>query len=712
MKNQNDLRAETAAATTSERTINMHSTNMNHHHSKKVATFFGRLAEAAGMSRWLGAMVVATLAFMAPTTSRAAHVGTVTVGAPTGNPVDVGGSATYVVTIVRGTGGGSSGPFIVAMSLTTSLPTGASFSFSPSTVSFSSADTSKTTTLTISTTCSTPTANNASFTVKGLDALQSSYATNNGTITINADTTLPNFVGFPANIGPVNMDFNACGATISWTAPTATDNCGTPTLVQTAGLTSGNLFPAGTTTITYQATDTAGNVTNKSFTVTVNADKQNPTVTATTAITANTDAGHCYASVAVTNAAFGDNCAGSSLAYVLTGATTGSGSGQVGTATFNKGVTTITYTVTDASANFATATATVTVNDTENPTLIAGHIAAGYDTIAHAEAAAIAATTISDNCDLRANINVSASTAGASCAVVITVTAQDTAGNSDSTTYNTYIDNTAPVIGTITAVQGSSNVKNCANTALQGVVNISVVANDNCGLTGNPVVTMANGSNTDAATFDHADLGSGTYYYTWSVPACAANGTWTVNVAASDTVQTTNSSFTICVNKTQITGQLQLDRFVGATRDVVFVATTNWGVTNYTVLKTWTNTLSFSGSHPTGGGDVVGGTATYTLTGVPTGANGLSAKTAWNLRRKLSLTVDGCSQAVADFTGDNQLNGGDMNGDNCVRLSDYLILGDNWLSFNPVADLNGNSQVDFYDYMILYLNYYTTGDPQ
>ena len=213
---------------------------------------------------WLPLLIfaIATLAFMAPATSHAAHVGTVTVGAPSASPIDAGSSATYVVTIVRGTGGGSSGPFSVAMSLTTSLPTGASFSFSPSTVSFSSADTSKTTTLTISATCAAPTASSASFTVKGLDASQSSSATGTGSVSIAADTTPPNFAGFPANIGPVNMDFNACGAIVTWTAPTANDNCGTPSLVQTAGLTSGSLFPAGTTTITYQATDTAGNVTN------------------------------------------------------------------------------------------------------------------------------------------------------------------------------------------------------------------------------------------------------------------------------------------------------------------------------------------------------------------------------------------------------------------------------------------------------------------
>ena len=55
------------------------------------------------------------------------------------------------------------------------------------------------------------------------------------------------------------MDAGVCGASASWTAPTVTDNCPGATIAQTAGPSSGSLFPAGVTTVTYTATDAPGN---------------------------------------------------------------------------------------------------------------------------------------------------------------------------------------------------------------------------------------------------------------------------------------------------------------------------------------------------------------------------------------------------------------------------------------------------------------------
>ncbi|MCZ4694887.1 HYR domain-containing protein [Ancylomarina euxinus] len=77
------------------------------------------------------------------------------------------------------------------------------------------------------------------------------------------DETLPVISNCPSNI-------QACsGDVITWTAPTATDNCGTPTL--TVNKTSGQIFPDGDTIVTYTATDAFGNTSECSFTVSVNS---------------------------------------------------------------------------------------------------------------------------------------------------------------------------------------------------------------------------------------------------------------------------------------------------------------------------------------------------------------------------------------------------------------------------------------------------------
>src|SRR5260370_8529139 len=78
----------------------------------------------------------------------------------------------------------------------------------------------------------------------------------------------------------------------------------------------------------------------------------------------------------------------------------------------------------------------------------AAPIAAFYHPQGDAEAAAISATTATDNCP--GPLVKAVSTSG-TCSAVITVTVTDGCGNSASVTYNTPIDNTppVPVAGTI-----------------------------------------------------------------------------------------------------------------------------------------------------------------------------------------------------------------------------------------------------------------------
>lgn len=88
------------------------------------------------------------------------------------------------------------------------------------------------------------------------------------TITV-ADQTAPTLVGCPTNIVS-NTNAGNCAAVVSWIAPTATDNCGTPTVMQTLGPAPGSSFAANSvTTIEYTATDAANNTITCSFTVTV-----------------------------------------------------------------------------------------------------------------------------------------------------------------------------------------------------------------------------------------------------------------------------------------------------------------------------------------------------------------------------------------------------------------------------------------------------------
>lgn len=99
------------------------------------------------------------------------------------------------------------------------------------------------------------------------------------TVTVE-DVTDPVLTGIPANI---NITSNAanCEATVTWTAPTATDNCtASPAITSTHN--SGDNFPLGTTTVSYTASDDEGNSATGSFDVIVTSD-----LAATSAITSS-----------------------------------------------------------------------------------------------------------------------------------------------------------------------------------------------------------------------------------------------------------------------------------------------------------------------------------------------------------------------------------------------------------------------------------------
>jgi hypothetical protein len=192
-----------------------------------------------------------------------------------------------------------------------------------------------------------------------------------------------------------------------------------------------------------------------------------------------------------------------------------------------------------------------------------------------------------------------------------------------------------------------------------------------------------------------------TYTYEWTVTATTVNGTWTAIVSAADTCNTTTTTFSLCVNKYQITGIVALQDFVGTgtvplhSRVVTFFA--SGGMTT----KSWSLLLT----------NVSGTNFNYTLTDVPGGTTLLSAKTDWNLRKRLPAVFDVNGQAVVNFTGANFLHGGDLNGDNSVQFLDYGVLGANWFTVNPVADLNGDGFVQILDYSLLSINWFTAGDP-
>src|SRR5690554_3382159 len=196
------------------------------------------------------------------------------------------------------------------------------------------------------------------------------------------DNEAPVFTACPSDIAQ-DVDAGSCDAVVTWTAPTFTDNCTGTTLTSTHN--SGDTFPIGTTTVTYTATDAAGNIQTCSFDVVI-TDNEAPVFTACPSdIAQDVDAGSCDAVVTWTAPTFTDNCTGTTL-------TSTHNSGD----TFPIGTTTVTYTATDAAGNVQTCSFEVTVNDTEAPVFV--DFPSDTIVVCYGEVVDLSGIVVEDNC--------------------------------------------------------------------------------------------------------------------------------------------------------------------------------------------------------------------------------------------------------------------------------------------------------------------------
>jgi hypothetical protein len=234
-------------------------------------------------------------------------------------------------------------------------------------------------------------------------------------------------------------------------------------------------------------------------------------------------------------------------------------------------------------------------------------------------------------------------------------------------------------------------------------INQATGQEENLALWVNPTATTTSGLGTPLASINGDILientpGAADDYFAWF----AASG-------LGDTIDelVIGRSFADVLPHVTATGQIELESFTGTgtvpthTRTVTLVATATGSTTP---LKTWQLPL-FNAN---------GATMNYTLTDVPVATANISAKTDWNLRKKLAVTlVNG--QPVADFTGSSTLLGGDINAthDNSVNGFDRGILLQQWgksAPGNAAADITGDGNVNGFDRARLLNTWGKTGD--
>ena len=373
------------------------------------------------------------------------------------------------------------------------------------------------------------------FTVRDTgDDLAAPATSAEATVSITVNDTIA-----PTLAAPANVTFNtgagatACGAFVSDAElgnPTAADNTGNVN-VERSGVPSGNIFPVGTTTITYTATDAAGNSNQVTQTVTV-VDNTAPSVTAPAPTSASAGpTGQAAIPDVVSGTTASDNC----------GPVTLSQSPAAGTMV-GVGPHTITITATDSAGNTSTTTTTFTVNDTTAPSLTApanlgvitgdGAISCG----ALVTEAQLGTATATDNAG-----TVSIARSGVPSGNIfpvgtttITYTATDGSGNSTQATQTvTVVDNTAP---SLTAPAPAS-----ATAALNGLAPVpnflaNTVASDNCGpvtLSQSPVAGTMVGVGPHTITITATDAAGNTSTATTTFTVNAGGLSFTLTAPAS-----------------------------------------------------------------------------------------------------------------------------------------------------------------------------------
>jgi uncharacterized repeat protein (TIGR01451 family) len=322
------------------------------------------------------------------------------------------------------------------------------------------------------------------------------------TQTITVTSSEPFAITCPANI-TVTAPSGACAATIS-DVGTPISNCNsTVEGVRSDRLPLTDPYSAGTTTITWTATDPTGHVVSCTQTITVNAiDITPPTITAPPDVTFCTTASSAFISDEILGTATAtDNCS-ASVSIVRTGVPripcpTLTDPGRTCESNiFPAGVTILTYTATDAAGNTATATQTVTVkpDDGTPPTITAP----ANVTLFTGPDATSCSVTLSPN-ELNGRLGTAITTDTCSGVevvrsgvptgnvfpvgdTIIRYTATDTSGQTafaDQTV--TVVDNTPPVIVSC-AADVTVNTDPGACSTLKTNVNLgSPIATDNCG---------------------------------------------------------------------------------------------------------------------------------------------------------------------------------------------------------------------------------------
>ncbi|MEC9475666.1 MAG: HYR domain-containing protein [Planctomycetota bacterium] len=283
------------------------------------------------------------------------------------------------------------------------------------------------------------------------------------------DQEAPQILNTPADITS-GTDAGECGASLTWDAPSATDNCEIDTFETSH--TSGDFFDVGNTAVMLTATDIHGNTTTVAFVVIVE-DTEDPEIAGLPAgLSYNTEPGICTATATWTDPAITDNCGIDS-----------SSSTHLPGEDFPVGTTEVTYSTVDIHGNTMEASFLVTVVDEEDPQIIdlPDRITIPTEPGLCEGIAGWTDPLTSDNCQVESlQSDVASGTALPVGETVVTYTATDVHGNTHSESFIVTVEDQEfpEILGTPANIEQHNDAGACGS-----IVEWSEpTTTDNCGV--------------------------------------------------------------------------------------------------------------------------------------------------------------------------------------------------------------------------------------
>ncbi|WP_148230027.1 HYR domain-containing protein [Marivirga tractuosa] len=244
------------------------------------------------------------------------------------------------------------------------------------------------------------------------------------------DETAPDFTSCVSNIELTAN--NQCQATATWSLPEVSDNCNGEISLQ-SDFQSGDIFPVGSTIVTYTATDEAGNTNTCIFEVNVIDNTPPNIITQLDDLVVSADEDGCQTTVSWNTITAEDNC--SEEVQI----TSSFQSGDI----FQIGESTVEVTARDDSGNETSASFKVTVEDNTTPTVVS--CPNDITVSAKGNCESIADWDIpefSDNCDTDLSISSTHNPRDKFSigTTLVTYTARDAAGNERSCSFNVIVE--------------------------------------------------------------------------------------------------------------------------------------------------------------------------------------------------------------------------------------------------------------------------------